>query len=349
MMAILIDTDPSAGKFSAFSAGTAPSASALTALNAASVRARRIEPGATGLPTDPFDLHSAHLREWAVRDQFGRGTCVAFAVVAMLELHRAHRDGSDLSERWSEHLLYRLLRRAGLDAIEQGRSTLSREDWAAGATTLEMALDVLRAPAPSGTPTVGWSEAYRPVAGGLPVSGVAQPGEVAPPVPLDVPDLIHGWKRAEDFDAAGGTADAGGRNAYPAGLGRLTQLFCDHLAAGCPIAAGVPTFPHDGGHSNWTLPGVWRSGRVMCPQDAGAPRFGAADGSGHVVCITGFRPDASEPSGGWFTFRNSWGLAFASAAARDVPARGYGLISASHVDLYCWEFLSPALLAAPAA
>lgn len=339
-------------RFSSFSAGAAPVSGLKAALNAPALRGLKISPDKSAgldLPTASIELHAPYLREWPVRDQFGRGTCVAFAAIAMLELYRAHRDEAGLPDRWSEHLFYRLLRQAGLAAIEAERSTLSKADWAAGATTLEMALDVLRAPAPTEPPTVGWNEAYRPVAEGMPVSGAAQPDDIAPPFPLDLPDILHGWKRPEDFAAntEGHAPRTPTANAYPGpDAPSLTTLFCDRLAAGCPVAAGFPTFPHDGGHTNWTLPGVWRSGRVMCPQDAGAPRFGAADGSGHVVCITGFRPDAEEPSGGWFMFRNSWGLGFASAAARGVPARGYGLISATHVDLYCWEFLTPAAASA---
>ena len=65
---------------------------------------------------------------------------------------------------------------------------------------------------------------------------------------------------------------------------------------------------------------------------------------GHVVCVTGFIPDPAEPLGGWFVFRNSWGLEFASHATLPDSGptsgtRGYGLLSATHVNNYCWEYL----------
>ena len=340
--------DRAAHRFTSFKAGAAPRAGIVTTLNAPRTRGIVVPPSkgaGLSLPDRPVELHAQFLREWPVRDQFGRGTCVAFAVMAMLELHEAVRGGAGMPKRRSEHLLYRLLRKAGLTAIEEGRSPLSRKEWEAGATTLEMALEALRAePEDGAEPTTDWGEPYRPVARGLPVPGVAQADEVIPPLPLEVPALIHGWKRPEGAAQADETAE----NAYPDPEGErtLTELFCAHLLAGCPVAAGFPTFPHDIGETNWTLPRSWRSGRVPCPQDEGAPRLGAADGSGHVVCVTGFVPDPDEPSGGWFVFRNSWGLAFGGGPGADapppVPARGYGLVSATHVDLYCWEFLTPA-------
>lgn len=349
MTVLLPDARAASPHLSAYGASLAPQPGLVEAVNALALRGAvaRKSPRPSGPPPSAVALHAPFLREWPARDQFGRGTCVAFAVIAMLELHEAHRSGVGLPGRISEHLFYRLLRQAGLGAIRDGRSTLTEDQWRAGATTLEMALDVLRASPPEAVPTVDWSEPYRPVADGLPVPGVAQPGEVAPPLPLPVPPLVHGWKRVEgDGDPA--DPAPGGRNAYPSARERTaSDLFRAHLAAGHPVAAGFPTFPHDGGHTNWTLPRTWREGRVACPQDAGAPRLGAADGSGHVVCLTGFAPDEDEPSGGWFSFRNSWGLGFGASPTGKgparVPARGYGILSATHVDLYCWEFLSPAL------
>jgi hypothetical protein len=61
-----------------------------------------------------------------------------------------------------------------------------------------------------------------------------------------------------------------------------------------------------------------------------------------------FQPDASEPGGGWFIFRNSVGLNWASGISPSVepphvPARGYGAISATYVEGHCWEYFSPIL------
>jgi len=120
----------------------------------------------------------------------------------------------------------------------------------------------------------------------------------------------------------------------------------DFLRSGLPVAVGVPLFQHASGLSNWTLPSAIRTGCVPCPEDAGAPLLEGPRSDGHVVCITGFTPDPSEPLGGWFIFRNSWGLEYASHAAipvagRTSGVRGYGCLSATHLDLYCWEYLVP--------
>ena len=66
---------------------------------------------------------------------------------------------------------------------------------------------------------------------------------------------------------------------------------------------------------------------------------------GHAVAVVGFEPSSSEPTGGWFIFRNSMGLNFGRIrdgdAVPQVPADGFGAISATYVENYCWELLSP--------
>ena len=168
-------------------------------------------------------------------------------------------------------------------------------------------------------------------------SRAPQGGTKRPQVPM-----VHGWIVRPDSEPAPEN------DACHTG-GRLARRVVALLAARCPVAAGFPALPHDSGFTNWTLPSARRRGVILCPEDDGAPPFGAPSmaAGGHVVCITGFRPDDEEPSGGWFVFRNSWGLDFASEAAATTgplapPARGYGLMSASHVDRYCWEYLAPA-------
>ena len=60
------------------------------------------------------------------------------------------------------------------------------------------------------------------------------------------------------------------------------------------------------------------------------------------MCVTGFEPDNLEPTGGYFIVRNSWGTSWASGApaagSSYAPEPGYGEVSATYVDAYCWEF-----------
>lgn len=49
----------------------------------------------------------------------------------------------------------------------------------------------------------------------------------------------------------------------------------------------------------------------------------------HGVLITGYEDDISAPGGGWFTFRNSWG--------EQWGRKGYGRVSYAYVTLFCRE------------
>ncbi len=49
----------------------------------------------------------------------------------------------------------------------------------------------------------------------------------------------------------------------------------------------------------------------------------------HGVLITGYEDDSSAPGGGWFTFRNSWG--------EQWGRKGYGRASYAYVTLFCRE------------
>lgn len=110
------------------------------------------------------------------------------------------------------------------------------------------------------------------------------------------------------------------------------------IAAGRPAAVSLPVFasasnPH---RHNWnSAVGVSR-GVVLNP-----PPTASVTG-GHAVCVTGFVPNQTEPNGGYFVIRNSWGTAWgASGSPADSrnPEPGYGSVSATYVELYAWEWL----------
>lgn len=114
-----------------------------------------------------------------------------------------------------------------------------------------------------------------------------------------------------------------------------------------PVAIALPGFREKGSlevDTSWTETAVKHNGQV--PDMLSIHEV--ANGSGHAVCLVGFRPDADEHAGGYFLFRNSWGKQFGSngddpaqhRGPRRLPAAGYGTISASHVESACWEALS---------
>ncbi len=105
-----------------------------------------------------------------------------------------------------------------------------------------------------------------------------------------------------------------------------------------PVGISVPVFvdstqPQG---NNWNTAVGVLYGRVIDP-----PPTSIVDG-GHAVCITGFQPDPSEPLGGWFILRNSWGTSWGTSLPVPgyfAPEIGYGQISATYVDKYLWEIL----------
>ena len=275
----------------------------------------------------PIRLDASVSPQWPPRDQFGRGTCVAFATLAAVELHRALHDDMP-PERLSEQFLHDRM------------------------TTAHMLPEAESAHLPQGG--VLLRQALR----ALEEDGVVR-SELAPYRPVTATAKGSDDRTTSELLAAGARIEcrAYGTIGNPESLdparidriqpGQMTaQRVLDFLKLGLPVAIGVPLFQHPSGHSNWILPSALHSGIVHCPDDAHAPPLGGPRADGHVVCITGFVPAPSDPLGGWFVFRNSWGLDFASHSATAAPRlsaglRGFGLISGTHVNNYCWEYLVP--------
>ncbi len=127
----------------------------------------------------------------------------------------------------------------------------------------------------------------------------------------------------------------------------LARRIHAELAARRPVAIALPGFRNrqvHGGDTSWDRAENWFTGHIPDP----GPEDVAVPDSGHAVCLVGFQPDATEPKGGHFVFRNSWGLDFGQEGRRGwrppgpprIPARGFGTISASHVEAATWEVLS---------
>ncbi len=110
------------------------------------------------------------------------------------------------------------------------------------------------------------------------------------------------------------------------------------IAAGTPTAVSLPVFASasNPNQHNWNSSVGFNRGVVLNPPPT------ATVVGGHAVCVTGFVPNASEPNGGHFVIRNSWGTgwgALGNPSDRRNPEPGYGSVSATYVDLYAWEWL----------
>lgn len=275
----------------------------------------------------PIRLDAGVAPHWSPRDQFGRGTCVAFATLAAVELHRALRDDMP-PERLSEQFLHERMTTA--HALPEDEAI----DLPQGGVLLRQALHALEEDG-----VVGSEHApYKPFVADANGADEARQSEL-----LAMSTRIA----CRAYGTIGNPQSLDAARIDPILPGQMTaQKILDFLKLGLPVAIGVPLFRHPSGLSNWVLPSALRSGLVTCPDDAHAPPLGGPRADGHVVCVTGFTPSTSDPLGGWFVFRNSWGLDFASHSATDeadrrAGLRGYGLISATHVNNYCWEYLVP--------
>jgi hypothetical protein len=263
------------------------------------------------------DLLGPLIDRWVLRDQGADGTCVGFAAVAAAERARTAPDARP--PRFSATFLYRRMRRL---AEQDPRPLFKPLGFELGATKLGAAQAVIQ------------QEGLPPEADWPDDSDLK----------ADPPEAL--LQRAQDNKVTPVAYWDLGSAKRPPGVARTVL---DLLAAGRPVAVSMPVFvppgSPPGSTDNWWLPSVVSDGFVQDPP----PDWPAAP-AGHAVCVLGFRPDpAPELGGGWFVFRNSQGGRWATDAPDDnvddpiVPGRGYGAISARHVERAVWEIMSPAL------
>jgi papain like protease len=248
-------------------------------------------------------------KNWPIRDQGTRGTCVAFATAACCEFHNnaASMGGPpDLSEQF----LYWAIKTKTKDPNPNQDGTY-----------LQFARDALGG---SGIcDSTLWPYVKTPVPGNISQGGGGNPSSAASAAAAKktVTTSI-----CRTFSAPGGGAAA----------------LLSALKKGRPAAITLPVFSDpavQNGPDNWGTPSGWAYGRVLNPP----PTAVATDG--HAVCVTGFNPDPLEPKGGYFTFRNSWDVIWGARAPSPggsgyyAPEPGYGDISATYVDDYLWEIL----------
>lgn len=262
--------------------------------------------GSSGAPPAPPPPGRIDLRRsaWPIRDQGQRSTCVAFAATACAEFRAPGQSPASLSEQF----LYWAIKMRTTDP------------WPTDdGTRLEFARDAARSHGIC-------ADFY------WPYSGTYVPGNISHDDPPHAP-------------SSSAIADAAGRRfakskyRAPGASGGGAAAVLKALGKGRPVAITVPVFAdlaNPGGPDNWTTPSAWAYGRVIDP-----PPSAVATSAGHAICVVGFEPDVREPKGGYFVFRNSWSVAWASAAPAPgttyAPEPGYGEISATYLDDYLWE------------
>lgn len=236
---------------------------------------------------------------WPVRNQNPRGTCVAFGAAACVEQFQWVSGSPDLSEQF----LYWAIKHHTPDPYPTTDGT-----W------LEFARDAL---ASHGI----CDEAHCPYVNALYPAGSNVGG---PPPSL----------------AASNSAQRHRVTTYQRRPANAAATLHRLLSSGRVVAVSLPVFADQSnptGLTNWTSSVAWAYGRVLNPPPT------ATVVGGHCVCVTGFVPDHSEPNGGYFVFRNSWDVAWANlapaAGVTHAPEQGYGVVSATYVDTFCWELL----------
>lgn len=278
---------------------------------------------------DVGDLIAAN--GWPVRDQYDRGTCTAFAVVAAEELYRRLKPAATWDLLSEEHL-YAAIRSfhprddAGV-AVSDDQVAKNNRD---GATYLAQAREALIKRGLCASAVMAY-ERDRHVAyyvKDVPALAAADAEDRT----VAREGLVHNIIDIENGDLPPRPTTWIHRLQNP-----LADVFWLQLSQNVPVVASFAIMDlHD-----WFDDTAWDWGEIRYDADHGDRPVG-----GHTVCLTGYVPPVAgdTTSGGWFQFRNSLGREFAHEFANDphapiVIAKGYGHISAADVNTYCWEYL----------
>ena len=263
---------------------------------------------------------------WPVRSQNGGPTCIAYATAACLELlrDRAAADRSDAPERISARYLYRNMREAGL------KKSLNSKLWLSGGTK------------------------FANVAAAIVDAGFVRS--------VDYPDRFCADDSSNDlkkFNAVDQKVTASIRKKAVAPAASpvwyddystktrppgLALRVYDRLANGAAVGVAIPGFSDpllpDG--TIWHSPDFLYSGVLPAPLPTQT-----VNELGHAVCVFGFQRNEDLPPtmamddfGGYFIFKNSWGIRYFAHHSPLGLMPGYGLLPASVVEYFGWEFLS---------
>ena len=286
--------------------------------------------------SDPASINlRARVGSWPVRDQGNSVLCIAYAAAACLELAMALRVSSSPEAKLStpEHLSAGFLHHEMFDTVGATPLNDRAPKWDEGGMWFTYAVDAL---SKAGICTADrWADTSDPRR--LPTAdALNSAGKRIVPNQLDCSVSNPVSKSVNP------PANPSGKRSYSFTIATLNDFILEDLNNDLPVAVAFPIYANQYGVTNWTKAGEG-SGTV------GFPINPAADDhcGGHSVCIVGYRPDAVGDSGGWFIFRNSWGIEWAGnapdAGGVQVPGPGYGAIAAGHVESAVWEILAPAV------
>ncbi len=270
---------------------------------------------------DPLSPQAMELfATWEARQQgLYRSTCVAFSVLAMIEVAERFDTNADIFPDYSEEYLYHSMRTKHAGAA-------STPGWEEGATYMEHAHIAMKNEGICREAIMRYDDtpeepAYVKVPS-APAIDEAQ-AWLQSPKKTDWLRLMTGdlekWKTRD-----------------------LVYIIRQKLQRGQPVAAAFPIYALDNQWNNEYSIG-WESGAVADPilftsiADVYANDEEHEVSGGHAVCLVGYNPDSDH-----FLFRNSWGEEFSQdfrSAEMDLPRAGYGSVSASHVQNHCWELM----------
>ena len=279
---------------------------------------------------DPINDAALHLfRAWEPQDQGNyRSTCVAFSVLAMIELHEHLRGNQPSVANYSEEFLYYKMR-------NEHEPEDQPANYASGSTFMQQGANALES------------------------SGVCLDATMPYRAEITEPDYTEMPKPGALDEAKGRKFGPGSfyyARLYKKALDAwrkmdLVTTFRQALKHGCPISAAFPLYVGDDQWSHYLSNG-WRFGYVTDPNPTNRPNIvdiikendiGSVINGGHAVCIVGYQ-NGEDGAEGRFLFRNSWGDRFAGKfdderLPMNAPRRGYGTVSAAHVQNHCWEFM----------
>lgn len=273
---------------------------------------------------------------WPVRDQTRHPTCVAFAVLACLELALARKNAT-LPAYLSPAYLYWLMQ-------EEFPPKEPPLDYKLGAMLLGQAKEALKkigacTDSLAEYPYIQFtnSNAQRKMAWRYPedpdkreemLANAKADASLRKPTTTDEIGHLH-------IPEGPAAASANGKLTEP-----LSTLFHRKLSepTPVPVVIAVPTFATGlASNTNWLTTEALSQGIVREPTADQPVIVG-----GHAVTLVGFKKAVLPGERGWFIFRNSLGLGFArdvNNSPYGIPGPGYGAISADYIDLYCWEYL----------
>ncbi len=273
---------------------------------------------------------------WHVRDQGGRSTCNAFAVVAAEELFEANRTFGAGSvpktlpmKTFSEDFLYTAIVGEDLPIHAMGSAQKIAED---GSTFLEQAVKAVQNTGLyEGSPSDYHDSPRHARNYERPLSEATGPST-----------KTGGYVHEIDTSHASGSAISRPSRPFPISGRSVSSLFLEALNKGVPVVASF-AIAEDPGDAAWFGHRARLDGHVLYPALEVSTDLGIQ--GGHTVCIVGYLRGARYGAGS-FVFRNSYGPDIFGGApylnAKDddfILPRGYGYISIDDVDRYCWEFM----------